>query len=40
MLKEELIKREEASEEGNAGIIVTTISKEIGIAERDYLRQL
>ncbi len=40
MLKEELIKREEASEEGNAGIIVTTISKEIGIAERDYLRQI
>lgn len=40
MLKEELIKRKETSEEGKAGIIVTTISKEIGIAERDYLRQI
>lgn len=40
LIKEELIKRNEASEEGKAGIIVTTISKEIGIAERDYLRQI
>jgi len=40
MLKEELIKMNEASEEGKAGIIVAVISKEIGIADRDYLRQI
>lgn len=40
MIKEELIKQEEASEYGKAGIIVTTISKEIGFAPKDYLRQI
>lgn len=40
MIKEELIKQDNALEYGKAGIIVTTISKEIGIAERDYLRQI
>lgn len=39
MIKEELIRQEEASE-GKAGIIVTTISKEIGFAPKDYLRQI
>lgn len=40
MIKEELIKQEETSEYGKAGIIVTTISKEIGFAPKDYLRQI
>ncbi|OPY25108.1 MAG: hypothetical protein A4E27_01039 [Methanobacterium sp. PtaU1.Bin242] len=40
MIKKELIKQGDTSEYGKAGIIVTTISKEIGIAERDYLRQI
>lgn len=40
MLKKELIERGETSEEGKAGIIVTTISKEIGFEPKDYLRQI
>lgn len=40
MIKDELIQRGEASEEGKAGIILTTISREIGIKQRDYLRQV
>jgi hypothetical protein len=40
MIKEELIKRGEAEDKGKAGIIVTTISREIGIEQRDYLRQI
>lgn len=27
-------------DEGKAGLILTTISREIGIANRDYLRQI
>jgi ribosomal protein S24E len=40
MLKEELINRKEAVDEGEAGIIITTISREIGLKRRDYLRQV
>jgi hypothetical protein len=40
MIKEKLIKDGEATDEGKAGLILTTISREIGIAERDYLRQI
>lgn len=40
MLKNELIQRREATDERKAGIILTTISREIGIKERDYLRQV
>lgn len=39
-IKEKLIQRGEAEDEGNAGIILTTISREIGIESRDYLRQV
>jgi len=40
MIKDELIRRGEAPDEGKAGIILTTISREIGIKQRDYLRQV
>lgn len=40
MIKSELIQRGEAADEGKAGIILTTISREIGIEQRDYLRQI
>jgi hypothetical protein len=40
IIKEELIKRGEAQDEGRAGTILTTISREIGIKKRDYLRQV
>jgi hypothetical protein len=40
LIKEELLKRGEAKDETSAGKIITTISKEIGIKERDYLRQI
>jgi hypothetical protein len=40
MIKEELIRRGEAEDEGKAGTILTTISREIGIEKRDYLRQI
>jgi len=40
MIKNELIRRKEATDEGKAGIILTTISREIGIEQRDYLRQV
>jgi len=40
MIKDELIRRGEATDEGKAGIILTTISREIGIKQRDYLRQV
>lgn len=40
MIKKELIKKEDVSDEGKAGLILTTISREIGIASRDYLRQI
>ena len=40
MIKKELLKRGEAKDDGQAGIILTTISREIGIAKRDYLRQI
>jgi len=40
MIKKELMGKREASDEGKAGIILTTISREIGIKKRDYIRQL
>ena len=40
MIKKELIRRGEADDEGKAGRILTTISKEIGYKPRDYLRQI
>jgi len=40
MIKNELKRRGEAADEGKAGIILTTISREIGIEQRDYLRQV
>jgi len=40
MIKDELIRRGEAPDEGKAGTILTTISREIGIKQRDYLRQI
>ena len=40
MIKKELINKGEAVDEGKAGIILTTISREIGIEKRDYLRQI
>ncbi len=40
MIKKELIKRGEAQDEGKAGIVLTTISREIGFEQRDYLRQI
>ena len=39
-IKNELTKRKEAKDEGQAGIILTTISRELGIKQRDYLRQV
>lgn len=40
MIKNKLIAMGEASDAGSAGIILTTISREIGMKQRDYLRQL
>ena len=40
MIKKELINKGEAIDEGKAGTILTTISREIGIKARDYLRQV
>jgi len=40
MIIKELIQRGEASDEGRAGIILTTISRELAIKQRDYLRQI
>jgi len=40
MIKRELISKGEAEDEGRAGTILTTISREIGIKRRDYLRQI
>ena len=40
MIKKELINKGEAEDERKAGIILTTISREIGIERRDYLRQI
>lgn len=39
-IKNELIKRKEVEDEGKAGTILTTISRELGIKQRDYLRQV
>jgi hypothetical protein len=39
-IKEELIKRGEAQEEGKAGLALTSISNALGFRERDYLRQV
>lgn len=40
LIKKGLIQNGEAKDEGKAGIILTTISREIGIEQRDYLRQI
>jgi len=40
MIKQELIKQKVAEDEGKAGIIITTLSRELGIMSRDYLRQV
>jgi hypothetical protein len=40
MIKKSLIQNGEAKDDGKAGIILTTISREIGIEQRDYLRQV
>lgn len=40
MIKKELINKGEAEDEGKAGTILTTVSREIGIERRDYLRQI
>ncbi|MBM4240636.1 MAG: DUF91 domain-containing protein [Euryarchaeota archaeon] len=40
MIKEKIVNDGEAIDEGKAGIILTTISREISIAPRDYLRQI
>lgn len=39
-IKKELVTQGQAENEGKAGIILTTISREIGIKKRDYLRQI
>ena len=39
-IKNELTRRKEARDEGQAGIILTTVSRELGIKQRDYLRQV
>jgi len=39
-IKTELINQGEAKDDTQAGIILTTISREIGIKKRDYLRQI
>lgn len=39
-IKKELFKRKEARDEGQAGRILTTISRELGFKDRDYLRQV
>jgi len=42
MIKKELTlnKDEDVEDEGRAGLVLTTISREIGMANRDYLRQI
>lgn len=40
MIKKRLIKNNEVTDEGKAGIIITSISREIGLKNRDYLRQI
>lgn len=39
-IKAELIKRKIAKDESQAGVILSTISKELGMKSRDYLRQV
>ena len=39
-IKNELTRRKEARDEGHAGTILTTVSRELGIKQRDYLRQV
>ncbi len=39
-IKNQLIKIEEVKDEGRAGLILTTISRALGIPQRDYLRQV
>lgn len=40
MIKKELVERREAKDSTQAGKIVATISREIGLAKMDYLRQI
>jgi len=40
IIKKSLIKNNETDDEGKAGIIITSISREIGFKNRDYLRQV
>lgn len=40
MIKQELISKGEAPDDGKAGTVLTTISREIGIKKRDYIRQI
>ena len=40
MIKAELIRQKEAENEGKAGTILTTISRELGIEQRYFLRQV
>jgi len=40
VIKKSLIKNNEVTDEGKAGIIITSISREIGLKDRDYLRQV
>ena len=40
MIKKELVKQEQADDEGKAGTMLTTISRELGIEWRSYLRQI
>ena len=40
VIKKSLIKHNEVTDEGKAGIIITSISREIGLKDRDYLRQV
>lgn len=39
-IKNELIKKGEAKDGGHAGTLLTTISRELGMKKRDYLRQI
>jgi len=39
-IKNELVKRKEAEDKGQAGRILSTISRELGFESRDYLRQV
>ncbi len=40
LLKQELVAEGEATDEGKAGVYITSISRELGFKDRDYLRQV